>query len=239
MDRRIIETADGSRTIAIEETNVTYHSKHGAMQESMHVFIEAGLRYQIGRSQQPDPINIFEMGFGTGLNAFLTSIEASVKKLKVYYVAVEQFPITLEEVQFLNYANTLKHKENFFALHDAPWNEEVSINENFILKKEKTDLLHFATNEFFHLIYFDAFAPSVQPELWTDEGFKKIYSMLLPNGILVTYCSKSVVRRALERAGFIVEKIPGPPGKREIVRAAASRLSGWRGHQRIKPHCLK
>jgi len=228
MDRRIIKTADGSSTVAIQDMNVTYHSKHGAIQESMHVFIEAGLHYAISKSLIRRPINILEIGFGTGLNAFLTSIEASNAKTKVYYLAIEQFPITMEEGQSLNYTESLQHEELFIALHEGPWNKDVIINENFTLRKEKVDLLQFATNQSFSLIYFDAFAPSAQPELWTEEVFKKLYSMLLPKGILVTYCSKSTVRRAMQAAGFEVEKIPGPPGKREMIRAAHLNPPGGR-----------
>ena len=218
MDRRIIETGDGSHTVAIPDMNVTYHSKHGAIQESMHVFIEAGLRYVIKKSPI-QPVKILEIGFGTGLNAFLTAIEAINTKTQVYYMAIEQFPISMEEVQALNYTNSLQNKELFVAMHEGAWNKEEIVNEKFILRKEKADLIQFETNQSFNLIYFDAFAPSAQPELWTEEVFRKLFSMLLPNGFLVTYCSKSAVRRDMESVGFKVEKIPGPPGKREMVRA--------------------
>ena len=219
MDRKIIQTADGSNTVLIPEMDVTYHSQHGAIQESMHVFIKAGFCYQSGRLERPDPINIFEMGFGTGLNAFLTAIEAANKKVKVYYMAVEQFPLNQEEFISLNYSETLKHKEWFNALHECNWNEDSPINEYFTLRKENTDISSFSTSEQFNIIYYDAFAPNAEPELWSEEIFKKLCSMLLPGGILVTYCSKGSVRRAMQSAGFAIEKIPGPPGKREMVRA--------------------
>ena len=225
MKKEIIQTADGSHTVSIPEMNVTYHSKHGAIQESMHVFIKEGFYYQLGRpfdyrsGLQPDLINIFEMGFGTGLNAFLTAIEAVNNKVRVYYVAVEASPLNGEEVMSLNYSENLKHKEWFDALHECQWSEDIVINEYFTFRKEQTDINNYSTSQAFNIIYYDAFAPAAQPELWTERLFKKLYSMLLPGGILVTYCSKGDVRRALKSAGFGVEKIPGPPGKREMVRA--------------------
>ena len=159
------------------------------------------------------------MGFGTGLNAFLTAIEAVNKKVKVYYVAVEESPLNGEEAMSLNYSENLKHKEWFDALHECQWSEDIVINEYFTFRKEQTDINNYSTIQAFNIIYYDAFAPAAQPELWTEGLFKKLYSMLLPGGILVTYCSKGDVRRALKSAGFAVEKIPGPPGKREMVRA--------------------
>jgi tRNA U34 5-methylaminomethyl-2-thiouridine-forming methyltransferase MnmC len=223
MDRIIIKTGDGSDTITIPKMNVSYHSKHGAIQESIHVFIEAGFHYILNQSTN-QPINIFEMGFGTGLNAFLTAIEATDKKTKVYYVAVENDPLIKEEISTLNYSETLKHAELFQSIHQASWNEDIELNEFFTLRKVNEDIINYSIKvlteaEGFHLIYYDAFAPTAQPELWTEEISKKLYSMLLPGGILVTYCSKGSVRRAMQAAGFVIEKILGPPGKREMVRA--------------------
>jgi tRNA U34 5-methylaminomethyl-2-thiouridine-forming methyltransferase MnmC len=219
MNRLIIRTGDGSNTVSIPELNVTYHSKHGAIQESMHIFIEAGLYYSINQSTI-QPINIFEMGFGTGLNAFLTAIEAGNKKTKVYYTAVENNPLGEEEIRKLNYTETLKNVELFQAIHQCGWNEDIELNKFFTLRKINDDFINYSTNQQFNIIYYDAFAPTAQSELWMEEIFKKLYFMLLPGGILVTYCSKGSVRRAMEAAGFKVEKIPGPPGKREMVRAA-------------------
>lgn len=241
MKKEIIQTGDGSHTISIPEMNVTYHSKHGAIQESMHVFIEAGFRYQSGRNPErqpkgrPDLIRIFEMGFGSGLNTFLTAIEAANKKVNVFYVAVEQFPLSTEETLSLNYSETLGHKEWFDALHESKWNEDKIINKYFTLRKEQADIISYSTDELFNIIYYDAFAPVAQPELWTEEIFKKLYSMLLPGGILVTYCSKGDVRRAMQSAGFVVEKIPGPPGKREMVRGHPD-LPEMKAIQRAKPN---
>ena len=223
MDRFIIKTGDGSDTITIPEMNVSYHSKHGAIKESMHVFIEAGLRYWWGlnpeRQSKDQPINIFEMGFGTGLNAFLTAIEAIEKGIKVYYEAIEQFPVSKEEVGELNYTGLLRHESLFRGIHECTWNEESKLNEYFTLTKSTGDLINYSTNQTFHIIYYDAFAPTAQPELWSEDIFRKLHSMLFEGGVLVTYCSRGSVRRAMQAAGFVVDKIPGPPGKREMVRA--------------------
>ena len=218
MERSIIKTADGSDTVIIPELNVSYHSKHGAMQESMHVFIEAGFRYLINQSTN-QPINIFEMGFGTGLNAFLTAIEATDKKIKVYYVAVEKSPLSEKEIKLLNYTECLENEGLFQAIHEGEWNHDFVVNEFFTLSKIRSDLISYSINQQFNIIYYDAFAPSAQPELWTQKIFEKLFLMLLPGGILVTYCSKAEVRRAMQSAGFEVKKIQGPAGKREMVRA--------------------
>ena len=218
MDRLIIKTVDGSDTITIPEMNVSYHSKHGAIQESMHVFIDAGFLYQINQSTN-QPINIFEMGFGTGLNAFLTAIEAIEKGIKVYYEAIEQFPVSKEEVGELNYTGLLRYESLFRGIHQCTWNEESKLNEYFTLTKSTGDLINYSTNQSFHIIYYDAFAPTAQPELWSEDIFRKLHSMLFEGGALVTYCSRGSVRRAMQAAGFVVDKIPGPPGKREMVRA--------------------
>lgn len=192
---------------------------HGAIHESMHVFIEAGLHYVSSRLERPDTLRIFEMGFGTGLNAFLTAIWAAENKSRISYTTVETSPLLLEEAATLNYTDSLGHSDLFQQLHQSNWNEERQNNEFFTLEKRQCSLLDFVTDKQFHLVYFDAFAPSAQPELWTEEIFKKLFAMLLPGGVLVTYCSKGVVRRAMQAAGFSIEKIPGPPGKREMVRA--------------------
>lgn len=215
MKRIIISTADGSHTVHIPEMNVTYHSKHGAVQESTHVFIEAGLRHFIATSGKQE-IRIFEMGFGTGLNALLTLDEAQKIKRLINYTAIELHPLSEEERKNLDYNSDQSVFEN---LHAAAWEEEISIDSFFKLYKTKADLLHYKTDKKFDIIYYDAFAPSAQPQLWTADVFKKLYSMMNSGGVLVTYCSKGDVRRAMQAAGFIVEKIQGPPGKREMVRA--------------------
>jgi tRNA U34 5-methylaminomethyl-2-thiouridine-forming methyltransferase MnmC len=222
MKREVIRTADGSNTISIPELNVTYHSRHGAIQESMHVFIEAGLHFTLDSPEQHETIRVFEMGFGTGLNAFLTALDAAQKQRKIHYTAVEQYPLTLEEASQLNYTETLRHKDLFTSLHRCPWNEDITLTNYFTLRKEQTSLFSFSTTQPFNLIYYDAFAPAAQPELWTEDVFEKLYRMLTPGGILVTYCSKGDVRRAMIAAGFTVAKLPGPPGKREMLRGMVS-----------------
>lgn len=211
MNRKVIITEDGSPTVFLPEKQVTYHSIHGAIQESNFIFIEAGLKPLL---HQYDTLHIFEMGFGTGLNALLTLQQATRFQQKIEYHTVELFPLTLEEVMKLGYQYT-----NHFVLHQCPWEEEVKINKYFRLFKTQQSLLDYTTARYSHFVYFDAFDPEVQPELWTEEIFKKIYDFMLPNGIFVTYCSKGSVRRSMLSVGFSVEKLPGPPGKREIMRA--------------------
>jgi tRNA U34 5-methylaminomethyl-2-thiouridine-forming methyltransferase MnmC len=220
MQRKLILTSDGSHTVSIPGLNVTYHSIHGAIRESRHVFIEAGLK--TFNPAKPTNLNIFEVGLGTGLNALLTIIEAEKQQGGVYYEAVELFPLNGNETQVLNYCKQLDRADLqpvFERLHDCEWEQEIRLKPGFIFKKSKVNLLTLGTSGTFKLIYFDAFAPNVQPELWTKEIFEKMFSILEPGGVLVTYSSKGEVRRAMQAAGFIVEKLPGPKGKREIVRA--------------------
>ncbi len=231
MQRKLILTDDGSHSIEIPEMNVTYHSFHGAIKESKHVFIEAGLYKALDTAAfggTSDTIHIFEMGFGTGLNALLTLIEAEKFKQEIYYETVELSPLDKEEIKSLNYCEQLQHNDlqsTFEQLHFCEWEKEIEITDNFILKKLNTNLIKFSTERKFNLIYFDAFAPNAQPELWTEEIFKKMFSILKSGGILVTYCSKGTVRRAMQAACFTVEKIQGPPGKREMLRAKKSNES--------------
>jgi len=222
MERKIITTKDGSHTVQWPEWKVTYHSTHGAIQESAHIFIQAGLHY-ILQQNPSQPVYIFEMGFGTGLNAFLTAIEAQKAKINIHYTTVELYPLSLDEIAALNYPELLNGDANLFQqLHQSKWNEAVTISDNFTLEKIDANLFDYTTNQLFNVIYYDAFDPSTQPELWTQAVFEKLYTMLSNNGILVTYSSKSAIRRAMQAAGFVVTKLPGPPGKREIVRAASA-----------------
>ncbi|NTS40175.1 tRNA (5-methylaminomethyl-2-thiouridine)(34)-methyltransferase MnmD [Flavisolibacter sp. BT320] len=216
--REVVLTKDGSHTIAIAEKGVTYHSVHGAVQESMHVFIEAGLG-TILTSPDKTEISIFEMGFGTGLNAFLTALVALEQQRSFFYTAVETAPLSAEEASLLNYSDSLGYGELFTALHQCAWDEAVQVNDFFTVEKRQTELTAFSPSRQYDLVYYDAFAPSAQPELWTKEVFEKLYGMMHTNGVLVTYCSKGDVRRALQAAGFSVEKVPGPRGKREMLRA--------------------
>jgi tRNA U34 5-methylaminomethyl-2-thiouridine-forming methyltransferase MnmC len=218
MKRHLQLTADGSHTIQIEDLQVTYHSKHGAIQESKHVFIDAGIAY-LQQMNNLSEVRILEMGFGTGLNALLTAIFSDQMDLRVNYHSIEAFPLATDEVSLLNYGSLLQQEAIFSLLHTAHWNTATTIHPKFELYKHHSKLDTFVSAENFNLIYYDAFAPTAQPELWTVEVFEKLYRLLAPEGILVTYCSKGAVRRAMEAAGFRVTKLQGPPGKREMVRA--------------------
>lgn len=217
MERKIIRTADGSHTIRIEEWNEQYHSVHGAVAESYHVFIESGLKQVL----QPS-ISILEMGFGTGLNAILTLDAALRSDLRIRYTAVDAFPVPEEEWQQLNYPEILESeslKEYFQKIHQADWEQWVNLSPEFELRKLQMDIREFEANEEYHLIYFDAFGYRVQPELWSEQVFNIMFRALKPGGILVTYSAKGLVRRTLQKVGFTVERLPGPPGKREMLRA--------------------
>jgi tRNA U34 5-methylaminomethyl-2-thiouridine-forming methyltransferase MnmC len=222
--KRIIQlTADGSHTIAIPQLNVAYHSKHGAIRESEHVFIKEGLQYLINTNtfDKSETVNVFEVGFGTGLNAWLTLYEAIKHSKKIFYQAIEPHPLSADEAKKLNYTSAAnKNLEKYFSeLHTCGWNKKILIHPLFLFEKLNTALQNFTTNKKFHLIYFDAFDPNVQPELWTEQIFKKLFDVIYDKGILVTYSSKGSVRRAMQAAGFSVKKIAGPPHKREITRA--------------------
>jgi tRNA U34 5-methylaminomethyl-2-thiouridine-forming methyltransferase MnmC len=222
MERQIINTADGSFTVSIPGMNVTYHSTHGAIQESLHVFIKAGLKQILPNRSS---VSILEMGFGTGLNALLTLMEAEAVQKPVHYTAIELYPLEDGQINALNYCQRLNREDLqdvFEKLHGSDWEKNIIISQYFTLLKSGTDLLEFeiqGLDNRFDIIYFDAFAPTAQPELWTAAVFEKLFRMLSPDGILVTYCSKGDVRRAMKSAGFRVEKLEGPPGKREMVRA--------------------
>ncbi len=218
MQRHIQLTADGSHTIAIPEWNTSYHSHHGAIQESMHVFIQAGLLHAMDVFPG-QPLHILEIGFGTGLNALLSMQKAIEHTLVIQYTAIEKFPLTKEEAAAINYGEILCMQENFRRLHDGDWEKRTDLHPLFSLQKKLLSLPADIDTHSVHCIFFDAFSPEVQPELWSQEMFEKLYPSLVPGGMLVTYCSKSVVRRAMTAAGFSVQKIPGPWGKREMVRA--------------------
>ena len=219
MQPEIFLTADGSASIHIPSMEVTYHSRHGAITESMHVFVSTGFLYWHEHASPSLPCYIFEMGFGTGLNALLTLMEAERLQRKVFYTAIESNPLDADMTSQLNYCDQLNRpdlKNAFTILHTCNWDKDISISAFFTIKKLKTSLQEFSTNQIFDIIYYDAFAPNAQPELWTKEIFEKLYHM---GGLLVTYCSKGEVQRAMKAAGFTVEKLPGAPGKREMVRA--------------------
>ncbi|MEL6670696.1 MAG: tRNA (5-methylaminomethyl-2-thiouridine)(34)-methyltransferase MnmD [Bacteroidota bacterium] len=211
-----VVTKDGSSTLYAPRFDEHYHSRHGAMQESQHVFLKMGWD---ALAEDLQEVRLLEMGFGTGLNAWLTRQVCAPRKL--HYVGLEAYPLEEKLWRTLNYGQEGggAMDEALEQLHRAPWEEAVALDDHFTLEKREVDLLAFDPDQSFHLVYFDAFAPLAQPELWTEEVMQKLYQMMEPGGIWVSYCAKGDVRRALQAAGFTVEKLPGPPGKREMLRA--------------------
>lgn len=279
MQTTIRLTEDGSHTLHVPEIDECYHSTHGAIQESMHIFIRAGLLRFLsaagpdvesdaeraiesvveypGKVQPlcvagecPDSsVNILEIGFGTGLNAYLTLLEAEKRKIPIHYTSLELYPLPVKVALGLNYPEALQEyhdnatrmvtespdvcteilpedadsvfrekRQLFEQLHSSPWEEDCEITSYFTLHKIKTDFTGYGLQGMFDVIYFDAFSPEKQPEMWVEDGFRKISEHVNEGAVLTTYCAKGVVRRALQSAGFVVERLPGPPGKREILR---------------------
>lgn len=216
MKRELRLTEDGSFTIYVPEMDEPYHSIHGAIQESRHVFIGHGLQ-----SLDLPKLRILEIGFGTGLNALLTLVEAGNRGLTVDYHAVEKYPLLEKEYSSINFEALVKGVQpgTFKKLHEVIWEEPVAINDYFTLFKEETDVRSMSPGGNFDLVYFDAFAPQKQAHLWTEEVFRSLSCFVKPGGVLVTYTCKGSVRRALISCGFEVVKVPGPPGKREMIRA--------------------
>jgi tRNA U34 5-methylaminomethyl-2-thiouridine-forming methyltransferase MnmC len=211
----LIKTADGSSTLYVKELDETYHSRHGALQESMHVFIENGLHYFLSHTNI-DNISILEIGFGTGLNALLTFNEAQKNQhIKFVYHTIEAYPIDLKVAEKLDF----KHNNKYLLdLHNCEWNVENKLSDNFIFFKHHVTFQNFNTDKKFDIIYYDAFGPRAQPDMWTKETLLKATNYLRKNGILVTYCAKGEVKRIFKNAGFVVETLKGPPGKREMIR---------------------
>lgn len=210
-------TADGSYTLYVPELDEHYHSVKGALTESQHIFIEMGLKH----SPAPEP-RILEIGLGTGLNAFLTLIAAEEMQRKVHYTGIERYPLAEETLRQLDYPGIIgkKHEEDYYAIHQAPWEKETNLSPWFTLHKIEGDFTRHTFQKGYDIIYFDAFAPEKQPEMWEQALFNTLYNVLNEGGILTTYCAKGIVRRMLQTAGFTVERLPGPPGgKREILRA--------------------
>lgn len=222
MKRRIITTGDGSKTIQIEEWNEQYHSIHGAINEANHVFIKHGLLFFMDNvlDGEGNSISVLEIGFGTGLNAILTLQSSQRFNFPIHYVGVEAYPVDKSEWRQLNYVESLpKDLHSYFnALHELPWNEEHRVSDLFLLEKQQKFFQDIRETETYDLIYFDAFGARVQPELWTESIFKLMFDALKVNGVLVTYSAKGSVRRAMQAVGFEVERLPGPPGKREMLR---------------------
>ena len=212
---QIEKTADGSLTFFVPELNEHYHSVNGALTESKHVFIDAGLN-QIDKKE----ISILEIGFGTGLNAILSYREAKSKNIRIHYTTIELYPLDKIQISPLNFSDKIGVNNSVFeSLHSCEWDQDACIDPLFTLHKIKGDLIKTRFNQKFDLIYFDAFAPDKQPEMWTPEIFLHLFEQTNPNGILTTYCAKGAVRRMLQAAGYVTERLPGPPGKREMLRA--------------------
>lgn len=220
---QLITTADGSHSIYVPHLDEHYHSTFGAIQESQHVFIQTGFQ---NLPIDLKEIHILEIGLGTGLNAFLTFLENEKNELTpskpIFYTGVEAYPLAEDFFKKMNYVtalHALEHQAIFEKIHLSAWEQPIVIHPNFTLTKIHTFLEHWQPpTATFDLIYFDAFAPEVQPELWTATIFEKMYAALKPNGILTTYCVKGIVKRAMKSVDFSIQKLPGPPGKREILR---------------------
>ena len=217
MKLKVIVTSDGSKTLQIPEWNEQYHSTHGAVAEAKHVYIKNGLDFI-----QSKEISIFEMGFGTGLNAFLTYLNGLENKRVINYYAIEKEPLPFELVTQLDYAKSLSavtEKSTFFKLHTCPWEVVTEISTYFRLFKIHDTFEHYSFHTTFDLVYYDAFGFRVQPELWQKEVFEKLVKLINIGGVLVTYCAKGEVKRILKTLGMHVESLVGPPGKREMIRA--------------------
>jgi tRNA U34 5-methylaminomethyl-2-thiouridine-forming methyltransferase MnmC len=218
MKHEIIITKDGSMSIYIPEWEETYHSKFGAIQEAYHVFIKNGLEVLADASE----ISILEIGFGTGLNALITMLEAEKRQIKVNYVGVEAYPVTLDEIVQLNYATQLEvpnRQADFEHLHTLPWEVTTEVTPYFTLTKRKQFFSDITDENAFDIVYFDAFGYNVQPELWNEAIFEKMYLALKNNGILTTYACRTTIKNAMQAVGFQTMKLPGAPGKREMLRA--------------------
>jgi tRNA U34 5-methylaminomethyl-2-thiouridine-forming methyltransferase MnmC len=225
LKREIIKTNDGSTTIHLPEWDESYHSKHGAIQEAYHVFIKNGLCFassqKLGSLFEGQPITVLEIGFGTGLNCFITYLESKKINQTIDYVGVEAYPVGMDEAMQMNYPNEINANEAtiFKQLHECQWELEHALSDNFTLTKRKQFFQDIQDVAAFDLIYFDAFGFRVQPELWSEEIFAAMFKSLKPNGVLVTYACRTSIKNAMLSAGFSVEKLPGAPGKREMLRA--------------------
>lgn len=216
MSHELIRTEDGSSTLYVPELNEHYHSVHGAIQESGHIFIRAGIEHSTSTA-----LRILEAGFGTGLNAYLSLVHAHSCQQHITYHSFEKYPLTPEEINTLNYKEYIKFEEKklFNKLHECKWEENVNISPFFTLHKHRADFREVDFNGQFDIVFYDAFNPDVQPHLWTAEVFSRFHHALRPGGILVTYCVKGIVKQALRAVGFTLKRLPGPPGKREMLRA--------------------
>ncbi|WP_456460120.1 tRNA (5-methylaminomethyl-2-thiouridine)(34)-methyltransferase MnmD [Reichenbachiella sp.] len=220
LDIKVIETRDGSSSLLIPEMNETYHSTHGAITESEYVFLKMGVDHFSETHPDQKEIKILEIGFGTGLNAWLTALAA--RQLKIKFTSIEKFPLEASLIDQLNYKEKKESDESkriFERIHSAEWEKECQITDEFDLTKIQTDINEFNPSaESFDLIYFDAFAPSKQPEMWSQEVLRKMYDLLKTGGVFVTYCAQGQFKRDLKAVGFVTEELEGPPGKKEMTR---------------------
>ena len=228
MRRRVTTSEDGSNTLTLEDYNESYHSVHGALSESLHIFIREGLKYYISKYPERSDIAVLEAGLGTGLNCLLTAIELDnhLQMNSINYIAVEKFPVTVDEAELLDYPSLFPGNKESVSIckniHSSPWNEITTLCEKMILEKVENsfeDAFPKIAGKSIDIIYYDAFSPETQPELWRDEIFKELFRALKPGGILVTYSSKGIVKRALRESGFKVKRLHGPKGKKHIIRA--------------------
>ena len=218
---KVITTRDGSSTIYNHELNETYHSMNGAITESQHVFMKEGLDHCYQTKASGTEIKVFEVGFGTGLNAFLSIEWAGLNHMLVYYESIEAYPLDAKMISGLNYfIKDEVNRQVLESLHSCSWNERISLTDHFTIKKVEGKLGHFSpVQEYFDIVFYDAFAPSKQPEMWDFQIISKVIDALIVGGIFVTYCAKGQLKRDLKAMGCEVETLPGPPGKMEMVRA--------------------
>jgi len=212
-------TADGSKTLYLPHLDETYHSSHGAIQESVHVFIEHGLTYI---SQQTESITVFEMGFGTGLNALLTSLWAQKHQRTIQYIGVELHPISEDLWRQMEFVQVKSEIDLYTKIMSSEWEEFQEINPYFELKKIEKDVLQLELQEHVDLVYYDAFGPRAQSEMWEIPVLTKMHELLKPGGVFVTYCAQGQMKRNLKTLGFELSELPGPPGKRVMTRATKS-----------------
>ena len=220
MKKKIIITGDGSPSLYISELNETYHSKHGAVTESNYVYIKRGLVHWLDQNKQKK-LKVFEMGMGTGLNVYLSYVFSINHKISCEYFSIEKYPLPFKEIRSLNMKVSLpaiEHHHFFDQLHQLEWNQMLS-QSDFSFTKIKEDFLNMALVQSFDVLFYDAFGYHAQSEMWQEKALQKCYDLLNPGGIWVSYCAKGAVRRSLEKIGFVLERLEGPPGKREMLRA--------------------
>lgn len=217
MEQQIITTSDGSKTIYLPDLDETYHSSHGAVQEAIHVFMKHGIQ-----STEQNEIRVFEMGFGTGLNAFLSYVESEKLGKNIHYSGIEAYPVAFDIAMQMDYCSLIgkEHQSKFEQLHKADWNTTTQLSDVFSFEKIHAKIEdYYPSKEQFDVVFYDAFGPRAQENMWKPEILQKMYDLLRSNGFLVTYCAKGQVKRDLKSLGFEIEPLPGPPGKREMTRA--------------------